>query len=231
MLQQATMMTADDLKRLAVRAAIAELPESGVIGLGTGSTVRFFLEALRDLIQTGRSFVGVPTSEATRAQATALGIPLLDDAGPWTIAVTFDGADEVDPALDLIKGAGGALLREKIVNAASARNVILIDETKLSPQLGTLRSIPLEVVEFGHRTTAAHLARHGHPVLREDAGSPVRTDAGHLTVDLDVGPIADVRALDRALRGIPGVVDTGLFVGRADLVIVGAQSGICRLVR
>lgn len=220
-------MTADNLKRLSARAAISELPESGVIGLGTGSTMRFFLEALRHVVATGRNLVGVPTSEATRAQATALGIPLLDDDGPWAIDVTFDGADEIDPSLDLIKGAGGALLREKIVNAASARNVILVDETKLSPQLGTLRSIPLEVTPFGHHTTAAHLARYGRPVLRDHA----RTDGGNLILDLETGPIHDVRALDRDLRGIPGVVETGLFVGRTDLVIVGAQSGIQRLQR
>src|SRR5271170_3930147 len=119
------VISADDSKRSAARAAIAELPEAGTIGLGTGSTTRFFIDAVGELVAAGRHLVGVPTSEASRRQAAALGIPLLGDEGPWDIDVTVDGADEVSDTLDLIKGGGGAQTREKIINFSSKRNVII----------------------------------------------------------------------------------------------------------
>jgi ribose 5-phosphate isomerase A len=190
-----------------------------------------FLEALGDAVREGRKLVGVASSEATRSRARALGIPLLGDDGPWPIAVTVDGADEVDRALDLIKGAGGAQAREKIVSSSSAKNVIVVDETKLSHRLGEQRPIPIEVLEFGHLATKAHLARHGEPLLRETGGVAIRTDAGNLLYDLRVTPIADAAAFDARLRSIPGVVETGLFVGRADVVLVGASHGVVRLDR
>src|SRR5690349_7037714 len=148
----------DAAKRAAALAALAELPPSGTIGLGTGSTTRLFIDALGELVAQGRRYTGVPTSNASRSQAAALGIPLLSDDGPWDIDVTVDGADEVSPALDLIKGGGGAHTREKIVNAASRRNDIIVDESKLSPQLGTRWRLPLEVLAFAHAETARHLA-------------------------------------------------------------------------
>jgi len=215
-------MSEDRLKREVVRAALEELPDEGVVGLGTGSTSAFFLEGLGALVRSGRRLVGVPTSERTRRDASALGIPLLDDEGPWRIAVTVDGADEVDSALDLIKGGGGALTREKIVNGASAKNVIVVDEGKLSPRLGTRCAIPIEVLAFGHRMTKGHLDGFGTAVLRQHEGAPVRTDAGNLLYDLRVEPIAEVAALDPQLRAIPGVVETGLFVARADVVLVSS---------
>ena len=221
----------DDAKRSAARAALGELPHEGVIGLGTGSTTRFFIDAVGELVKEGRRLVGVPTSEASRKQATALGIPLLGDEGPWDIAVTVDGADEVSDALDLIKGGGGAQTREKIVNYSSAKNVIIVDETKLSPRLGRTWPIPIEVLPFAHLATKAHLARHGTPVRREKDGAVVRTDAGNFVYDLRVAPIDDPRALDQALRAIPGVVETGLFVQRADIVLVAAASGVRKLTR
>ncbi len=225
------MTSTDDLKRRAARAALDELPDEGVIGLGTGSTIAFFLEALAEVIGAGRRLVGVPTSERTRADAIALGIPLLGDEGPWSIAVTVDGADEVAPSLDLIKGGGGAFAREKIVNAASARNVIVVDEGKRSPRLGTVRPIPIEVLAFAHLATRAHLERHGTPTRRSLGGAPVRTDAGNVIYDLAVDPIADPGALDARLHAIPGVVETGLFVARADVVLVGTTGGVVRLER
>jgi ribose 5-phosphate isomerase A len=223
--------SADQAKRAAARAALAELPQDGVIGLGTGTTVDYFLEAVADAIRAGRKLVGVASSDATRARAHTLGIAVLDDGGPWSIAVTVDGADEVDDALDLIKGGGGAMTREKIVNASSARNVIIIDEGKLSRRLGERRPVPIEVLGFGHLATRAHLSRHGEPVLRVVAGAPMRSDNGNLIYDLHVPPIADVRRLDRALHAIPGVVETGLFVGRADVVLVATGRDVVRRER
>ncbi len=222
-------MNIDDAKRAAARAALDELPHEGTVGLGTGSTTRFFIDELGALVKAGRRYVGVPTSEASRRQASALSIPLLDDEGPWSIDVTVDGADEVDDALDLIKGGGGAQTREKIVNYSSARNVIIVDETKLSKRLGEKWPIPIEVLPFAHLATKRHLAKHGDPVRRERDGAPVRTDAGSFIYDLRVPPIANPGALDTLLRAIPGVVETGLFVRRANVVIVAAASGVRKL--
>jgi ribose 5-phosphate isomerase A len=225
-------MAIDEAKRAAARAALAELPEDGgVVGLGTGSTTRFFIDAVGEAVRQGRRYVGVPTSEASRAQASALGIPLLSDDGPWDIAVCVDGADEVDPQLDLIKGGGGAQTREKIVNHSARKNVIIVDASKLSPRLGEKWAVPIEVLPFAHLATRHHLAAHGAPALRQRAGEPWRTDAGNLIYDVTCGPIADPGALDRALRSIPGVVETGLFVRRADVVLVASESGVQRLVR
>ena len=220
-------MTIDDAKLAAARAALAELPADGVIGLGTGSTAKLFIDAIGELVAQGRRFVGVPSSDASRAQAAGLGIPLLPDDGPWDIAVAVDGADEVSPSLDLIKGGGGALTREKIVNFSAKKNVIIVDESKLSPQLGTRWAVPIEVLRFAHAATARHLEQHGTPVLR--AGT--LTDSHNVIYDLHGGPIADPGALDRALHAIPGVVETGLFIGRADVVLVARASGVQRLGR
>jgi ribose 5-phosphate isomerase A len=225
------MGSIDEAKRAAARAALVELPEAGIIGLGTGSTAKLFIELVGELVAGGRKLVGVPTSQASRTQASALGIPLLPDDGPWDIAVAVDGADEVSPALDLIKGGGGAHLREKIINYAARKNVIIVDGSKLSPRLGTTWAVPIEVIPFARGTTAAHLARLGEPVLRLAAGEPRKTDAGNLIYDLRTGPIADPAALERALRAIPGVVETGLFLGRADVVLVARETGIERLAR
>src|SRR5512147_1145391 len=146
----------DDIKRKAAHAALAELPPEGVIGIGTGSTARLFIAALGALVAGGRRYACVPTSQASRAQARALGIPLLPDDGPWDIAVTIDGADEVDDALDLIKGGGGAHTREKIVNYSSRRNVIIVDASKLSRRLGESWPVPVEVLPFAYLATGAH---------------------------------------------------------------------------
>ena len=224
-------MSDERLKRQAAEAALELLPSGGVLGLGTGSTTRWFIEAVGDLVRAGRRFVGVPTSLASRRLAQKVGIPLLDDAGPWQIDLCVDGADEVSQALDLIKGGGGAHTREKIVNYAASRNVIIVDDTKLSTLLGEKRSVPLEVLPFGAQTTAAALARFGVPQLRAQDGAPFLTDAGNFVLDLAVQPLADPAALDRQLHAVPGVVETGLFVGRADVVIVASEHGIRSLAR
>jgi ribose 5-phosphate isomerase A len=222
-------MTKDDAKRAAARAALDELPEHGTIGLGSGSTAKLFIDEIGALVGAGRKLVGVPTSNASRAQAEALGIPLLADEGPWEIDVTVDGADEVSDALDLVKGGGGAQTREKMVNYASSRNVIIVDHTKLSRRLGEKWPIPLEVLPFAHLQTRRLLEAHGRPTRRLKDGTPWITDAGNFIYDLAVPrPLEEPALLDRALRAIPGVVETGLFVGRADLVIVAGESGITR---
>ena len=224
-------MSDDEAKKRAARAALELLPESGVIGLGTGSTTVFFIEAIGELVRAGRRFQGVPTSRQSRELASKCGIPLLDDAGPWDIDLCVDGADEVSDALDLIKGGGAAHTREKIVNFAAKANLIIVDSSKLSPRLGTLRAIPVEVLVFGHLTTRAALERFGTPTLRLRDGAPLSTDSGNYIYDLAVAPMADPSAVDRSLRSVPGVVETGLFCGRADWVIVAESQGIRRLSR
>jgi ribose 5-phosphate isomerase A len=221
----------DDAKRKAALAALEELPPDGVIGIGSGSTAKLFIAALGELVAAGRRYLCVPTSEASRTQAKELGMQLLPDDGPWDIAVTIDGADEVDPALNVIKGGGGAHTREKVVNYSSRRNVIIVDASKRSARLGEKWAVPVEVLPFAHLATRGHLAARGAPTLRVRDGAPVRTDSGNLIYDLACGPIADPRALDTALHAIPGVVETGLFVGRVDVVLVAHATGVERLTR
>lgn len=223
----------EDAKRRAAEAAIAELPPAGVIGLGTGSTAAFFVEALAARVRSGARYVGVPTSNASRALAAARGIPLLEDEGPWTVDVTVDGADEVSDSLDLIKGGGGAHTREKIVNAASRRNVIVVDASKRSSRLGEKRAVPVEIVRFGHRETVRRLAAFGTATLRMNGdGAELVTDGGNLVVDVATGSVDDPVALERALRSVVGVLETGLFVARADVVLVaGGDGAVERLER
>ncbi|NLE88169.1 MAG: ribose-5-phosphate isomerase RpiA [Myxococcales bacterium] len=224
-------MTQDDAKRAAARAALAYLPESGLVGLGTGSTAKHFIDGVAELVRSGRSLVGVPTSEQSRAQAESLGIPLASPEGPWEIELCVDGADEVSDALDLIKGGGGAQTREKIVNAASRLNVIVVDESKLSSQLGSRWPVPVEVLAFGHRATARALSRWGEARLRLRDGAPWLTDAGNYLYDVHVGTIETPSRLDSEIRAIPGVVETGLFCARADVVLVATASGVRELRR
>jgi ribose 5-phosphate isomerase A len=224
-------MNRDEAKKTAARAAAADLPESGVMGLGSGSTAKLFIVEVGELVKAGRSFRGVPTSEASRRDAENAGIALLPDEGPWEIDVTVDGADEVDEHLNLIKGGGAAHTREKIVNFASKKNVIIVDDGKISRRLGEKWPVPVEVLRFAHLSTARALARIGRPVHRLRDGAPVMTDTGSFVYDVHTGPIADPAALDRALRDIPGVVETGLFVGRADVVIVAGDEGVRKLVK
>jgi ribose 5-phosphate isomerase A len=217
----------DEAKRLAARAALAELPSAGVVGLGSGSTAALFVEALAAVVREGREIAGVPTSKTTRALAESLGIPLLDDEGPWEIDVTVDGADEVSDAFDLLKGGGGAHTREKIVNYAAKKNVIVVDASKRVTRLGKTRGVPVEILPFGMATTLRALGRFGAVAFRRDR----RSDAGNVLADVATGPIDDPAALDRALRAIPGVVETGLFVGRADVILVADARRVERLTQ
>jgi len=219
------------LKLLAVEEALKMLPDSGVIGLGSGSTARLFIDGVAEAVRGGKRLVGVPTSEQSRAQAQRLGIPLLDDDGPWSIDLCVDGADEVSADLDLIKGGGACHLREKIVNQSARINVIVVQESKLSQRLGEKWAVPVEIMPFGHASTAKHLERFGAVVNRERDGLPLKTDTGNYVYDVRTGPIEDPRLLDAALHTIPGVVETGLFVGRAQVVIVAGTQGVRHIVK
>ena len=201
-----------------------------VVGLGTGSTAYFAIEALIQRVRDGLSIVGIPTSERSAAQARAGGIPLGGFDRHPQIDVTIDGADEIlRGPLHLIKGLGGALLREKIVAAASRRLVIVADGTKLVDRLGKV-SVPVEVVSFGWEVTAERLARLGaKPVLRATGGKPFHTDEGHLILDCAFGTIDEPAGLERAIGQTIGVVESGLFIGMASLAMVAGDAGVIEL--
>ncbi|HXV86556.1 MAG TPA: ribose 5-phosphate isomerase A [Gemmatimonadales bacterium] len=215
-----------DLKRAAALRAV-ELVESGmVVGLGTGSTARHAVEEIGRRMAAGqlRDIRGVPTSHATRDLAAASGVPLTSLDRHPTVDLTIDGADEVDPRGDLIKGRGGALLWEKIVATASRRLVIVVDPSKMVQRLGQSRALPVEVVAFGWRVHETAVRELGaEPRLRVDErGEPYRTDEGHYILDCEFpGGIRDANAVSQALRKRPGIIETGLFLGFKPHVIVG----------
>jgi ribose 5-phosphate isomerase A len=217
-------------KQIAAERAVGLVQSGMVVGLGTGSTAIFATRRIGALLRDGtlRDVIGFATSKATEDEARALGIPLLGDDLPRPIDLTIDGADEVDPQLDLIKGGGGALLREKIVAEASRREVIVVDESKLSPALGTRWPLPVEVIAFGWRSQARFLEELGARVtVREAArGTPFRTDQGNLILDCAFGPIADKQALAQRLGARPGIVEHGLFLGLATDLIVAGTDGV-----
>ena len=227
---QGRVMDQNEAKLVAARAAIGELPPSGVIGLGSGSTAKLFVDEVGARVKAGAPYRGVPTSQTTRAQAQALGIPLLGDEEPWDIVMCVDGADEVDERLNLIKGGGGALTREKIVNDAARRNVIIVDESKMKRRLGESWPIPIEVLRFGFAQTKARLETFGPATLRKRDGEPFITDAGNYILDVATGPMDAPEEIDVRLRAIPGVVETGLFIARAQLVLIAGAGGVRRLV-
>src|SRR5437867_6169971 len=222
-------MTDPGLESAAARAL--ELVADGMhVGLGTGHAVAVFLARLADRVRSGLRVLGVPTSEATAALARSLGIPLgaLDEE--QELALTVDGADEVAPNLDLVKGLGGALVRERIVAAASRRQVILVGHDKLVGRLATRRRIPIEVVPFACQLVLRRVRALGlDPVVRRADGRRFISDNGNLTIDCGLAtPLADApaaRVLEADLRAIPGVVDTGLFLGTAERVLVGYPDG------
>ncbi len=219
----------DQFKKAAAEAAVTQIQSGMVVGLGTGSTATFAVEALGKRVRDGLHILGVPTSEQTARQASALGIPLTTLAEHLHLDLTIDGADEVDAgSLNLIKGHGGALLREKIVASASARLVIIVDESKLVDRLGSRFAVPVEVVPFGWQTVAKKLEGLGARVsLRgSDVYSTFVTDSEHYILDCTFGPIADPAALDAELNRIVGLVEHGLFLGMASEVVVGGPNGI-----
>ncbi len=226
-------MDRDTQKRAAAEAAAAMVKDGMIVGLGTGSTARFAIEALIARVHDGLSIRAIATSVRSAAQARAGGIPLTSFAEYRRLDITIDGADEIEAGtLNLIKGLGGALLREKIVAAASERLVIVADGRKLVEQLGGTVPVPVEVVPFGWETTADRLRDLGtEPQPRRDAaGHLFSTDGGNRILDCRFGAIADPAALDQAIGRIVGVVETGLFVGMAKLALVADDDGVRRLV-
>ena len=226
-------MNLEALKRQAAARALEDVRDGMKLGLGTGSTARHFVELLGERVRAGLNVAGVPTSEATRAQAESCGIALTTLDETPQLDLTVDGADEIDPALNLVKGAGGALLREKIVAAASARMTVIADTTKWVDKLGRF-PLPIEVVPFGLGATRTAIARTleslGCPaelVLRKGGdGLAFVTDGGHWIVDAKCQRIPDAGRLAVALNAIPGVVEHGLFIGLASKVILADPAGV-----
>lgn len=221
----------DSHKQQAAERAVALVMSGMVVGLGTGGTAMFALRRIAELLRAGelRDIVGVPTSSATAAEALRLGIRLLDDARSGAADLTIDGADEIDPALDLIKGRGGALLREKIVAQTSRRLVIVADETKLSPALGTRAPLPVEIIPFGWRSQTEYLNSlfpQGRVSLRATGGEPFVTDQGNFILDCVTGPIEQSHELAVQLQARAGVAAHGLFLDLATDVIVAGPSGV-----
>jgi ribose 5-phosphate isomerase A len=222
----------DALKRAAAEAAVELVQDGMVVGLGSGTTAAFAIEALARRHLQGLNFLSVPTSERTASQATAAGIPLTSFAAHRQIDLTIDGADEVEQGtLNLTKGLGGALLREKIVAAASQRLIIVADGSKLVSQLGARAAVPVEVVAFGLEATRLSLEVLGSGArLRiSSPGEPFITDSGNRILDCDFGPIADPARLEDRIRRVVGVVESGLFIGRADPVFIADTNGVHRL--
>ncbi|MDW5313446.1 ribose-5-phosphate isomerase RpiA [Rhizobium sp. PL01] len=223
-----------DARQMKIKAAAAALDyvEDGMrLGIGTGSTAEEFVRLLAEKVASGFRVEGVPTSERTARLCLELGVPLKSLEELPELDLTIDGADEVDPMLRLIKGGGGALLREKIVACASARMIVIADETKVVETLGAFK-LPIEVNSFGLGATRIAIeklaARHGlsgEIAVRASGDGPFMTDGGHLILDASFGRIPDADALARELNAIPGVVEHGLFIGIASLAIIAGPAG------
>ena len=224
-----------ELKRQAGYHAADWVRSGTIVGLGHGSTAIHAIHRIAQRLQAGdlHDILGVPCSRQVEAVARELGIPLTTLDEHPVVDLTIDGADEVDPALDVIKGGGGALLREKIVAQASRREIMVVDQTKLSPVLGTHWPIPIEVVRFGWPVQVTYLeSLGGKPALRrQDSGEPFLTDQGNLIIDCDFGPIADTAALAARLETRAGIVEHGLFLNLISDVVVAGVDGIRHLRR
>jgi ribose 5-phosphate isomerase A len=225
----------DELKQKAAHRAVEFVDSGMVVGLGTGSTTEFAVRRIAERLKSGdlKNIVAIPTSIRTQKLAGELNIPLcgLDDQPD--IDVTIDGADEVDPDLNLIKGGGGALLREKVVAQASRRNIIIVDQSKLSPRLGTHWALPIEVIPFAVKTEENFIKSLGASVtLRTEAdGQPYKTDQNNFILDANLGEMADPNGIAARLNGRAGIVEHGLFLGLANDVIVAAEDKIRHLKR
>lgn len=226
-------MDIEGQKRQAAARALEYVRPGMRLGLGTGSTAKHFVDLLAERVRAGMDVIAVPTSEATRAQAERLSIPLTTLDETPELDLTVDGADEIGPDLTLIKGGGGALLREKIVAAASASMVVIADDSKWVPVLGRF-PLPIEVVPFGLAATlravdaaATAVGAPGPIALRQDKnGHPFVTDGGHWILDAALGRISDARGLADRLSVIPGVVEHGLFIGLARAAILAGNAGV-----
>lgn len=223
----------EEAKRRAALSSVKHVKDGDVVGLGTGSTVLYaILEIGRMVREGGLNVLGIPTSEKTKSIAVNSGVPLTTlDEHPWP-DVAIDGADQVDEELNMIKGLGAALTREKIVDSATKLLVIVIDETKLTKKLGLKQLVPVEVLPFAITPVSNALREMGgKPILRtaESEGKLVQTDNGNFIVDVDFGPIDDPGGLEKEIKMIPGVIECGLFLGMADIVYVGCRKGVKKL--
>jgi len=221
-------------KRAAAYAAAELVTDGMIVGIGTGSTAVFAIEALASRMQAGLRFLGIPSSDRSAALATSLGISLTTFADHPRIDLTIDGADEVERGtLNLIKGHGGALLHEKIVASASHRLAIIVDGTKLVDRLGDHSPVPVEIVNFGWEATRSRLEDLGAVVTLRGTpeGTAYRTDSGNRILDCRFESIADPAAVEQRIRRIVGVVECGLFVGLTDVVFMGHAAGVTRLER
>jgi ribose 5-phosphate isomerase A len=217
----------DEPKRLAADHAVRMVAHNQIVGLGTGSTTRFAIEGLGRLLRDGLQIRGVATSVATSKMAADLGIPLLDLNDIERIDITIDGADEIDEKFNMIKGGGGALTREKLVALSSVRRVIIVDETKLVARLGSTRVLPVEVLPFSWARSVRLLKElGGNAQLRRDGDAPFLTDNGNYILDCRFDPIEDPPMLERQIKLLPGVVESGLFISIADTVVVGFENRV-----
>lgn len=213
-------------KKIAGEKAVEYIKDGMVVGLGTGSTVYFTILKIGELVKNGLKIQGVPTSKDTEQLATKLGIPLINLSNINKVDVTIDGADEVNQNLDLIKGGGGALLREKMIASISDRLVIVVDDSKFITTLGKF-PLPIEVVPFGWEITKKQIELLGsfHPNLRMRNNAPYITDNGNYILDCQISEIEKTDELSRNLNMIPGVVENGLFVNMCDVLIIGGKNG------
>lgn len=222
-------------KQLAADAALEMIENDMLVGLGTGSTATLFIDALGRALRDGRlrGIRGVPTSKQSEQQARGLGIPIVSLAEVGQIDIDVDGADEIDPKLNLIKGLGGALLREKIVAQNSKAVLIIADESKRVQILGTRGPLPVEVVQFEHAAQQRFLAEQCcQPALRtSDDGKPVVTDNGNVIYDCRFSRIPDPHLLERTLRARAGIVETGMFLGLATMALIAGTDGVQKLTR
>lgn len=225
----------EEAKRRAALASVKHIKDGDVVGLGTGSTVLYVVLEIGRMVKEGElNVLGIPTSEKTKSVAVNSGIPLttLDEHPRPDVAI--DGADQLDEELNMIKGLGAALTREKILDSAAKLLVIVIDETKLTKKLGLKQVVPVEVLPFAITPVLGTLREMGgKPILRTSGreSKPVQTDNGNFIVDVDFGPIDDPRGLEKEIKMIPGVIECGLFLGMADIVYIGCRKGVRKLVK
>ena len=216
-----------NLKQMAGEKAAEYIEDGMVVGLGTGSTVRYTILKLGNMVASGLDIVGIPTSLDTERLAKEVGIRISALEEYPEIDLTVDGADEVDPHLNLIKGGGGALLREKIVASASKKEIIVADESKLVEKLGEHFPLPVEVVPFSEAVVFRRLEGMGlNPEIRIKDGKKYLTDNRNIIIDCRTGPIDDGRRLESELNLIPGVVENGLFMGIADIALISKEKGV-----